>query len=51
MAGTSVVTTTYGTMDTVYGGMGSSDPPGWTIQTISSVAAVALYISEVLGTR
>ncbi len=52
MAGTSVVTTTYGTMDTVYGGMGVLGPtrmdyPG----TISSVAAVALYISEVLGTR
>jgi len=52
MAGTSVVSTTYGTMDTVYGGMGVLGPtrmdyPG----TISSVAAVALYIGEVLGTR
>lgn len=52
MAATSVVTTTYGTMDTVYGGMGVLGPtrmdyPG----TISSVAAVALYISEVLGAR
>jgi heat-inducible transcriptional repressor len=52
MAGTSVVTTTYGTMDTVYGGMGVLGPtrmdyPG----TISSVAAVALYIGEVLGSR
>lgn len=52
MAGTSVVTTTYGTMETVYGGMGVLGPtrmdyPG----TISSVAAVALYISEVLGAR
>ncbi len=52
MAGTSVVSTTYGTMDTVYGGMGVLGPtrmdyPG----TIASVAAVALYIGEVLGTR
>lgn len=52
MAGTSVVSTTYGTMDTVYGGMGVLGPtrmdyPG----TISSVAAVAMYIGEVLGTR
>ncbi|ORU96685.1 heat-inducible transcriptional repressor HrcA [Mycolicibacterium fallax] len=52
MAGTSVVTTTYGTMDTVYGGMGVLGPtrmdyPG----TMASVAAVALYIGEVLGTR
>lgn len=52
MAGTSAVTTTYGTMETVYGGMGVLGPtrmdyPG----TISSVAAVALYISEVLGAR
>ncbi|BBZ03727.1 heat-inducible transcription repressor HrcA [Mycolicibacterium chitae] len=52
MAGTSVVSTTYGTMDTVYGGMGVLGPtrmdyPG----TMASVAAVALYIGEVLGTR
>ena len=52
MAGTSVVTTTYGSSGTVFGGMGVVGPtrmdyPG----TISSVAAVALYISEVLGTR
>ncbi|WP_099023819.1 heat-inducible transcriptional repressor HrcA [Mycolicibacterium palauense] len=52
MAGTSVVSTTYGTMETVYGGMGVLGPtrmdyPG----TIASVAAVALYIGEVLGTR
>ena len=52
MAGTSVVSTTYGTMDTVYGGMGVLGPtrmdyPG----TISSVAAVALFIGEVLGNR
>ncbi|MCV7194761.1 heat-inducible transcriptional repressor HrcA [Mycolicibacterium brumae] len=52
MAGTSVVTTTYGTMDTVYGGMGVLGPtrmdyPG----TMASVAAVALYIGEVLGAR
>ena len=52
MAGTSVVSTTYGTVDTVYGGMGVLGPtrmdyPG----TIASVAAVAMYIGEVLGTR
>jgi heat-inducible transcriptional repressor len=52
MAGTSVVSTTYGTIDTVYGGMGVLGPtrmdyPG----TIASVAAVALYIGEVLGGR
>jgi heat-inducible transcriptional repressor len=52
MVGTSVVTTTYGTADTVFGGMGVLGPtrmdyPG----TIASVAAVAMYISEVLGSR
>jgi len=52
MMGTSVVSTTYGTLDTVYGGMGVLGPtrmdyPG----TIASVAAVALYIGEVLGSR
>jgi heat-inducible transcriptional repressor len=52
MVGTSVVTTVYGTPDTVYGGMGVLGPtrmdyPG----TIASVAAVALYIGEVLGGR
>jgi heat-inducible transcriptional repressor len=52
MAGTSVVSTTYGTIDTVYGGMGVLGPtrmdyPG----TIASVAAVAMYIGEVLGAR
>jgi heat-inducible transcriptional repressor len=52
MAGTSVVTTTYGSMGTVYGGMGVLGPtrmdyPG----TIANVAAVALYIGEVLGKR
>ncbi|MGK2881269.1 MAG: heat-inducible transcriptional repressor HrcA [Mycobacterium sp.] len=52
MAGTSVVTTTYGTLSTVYGGMGVLGPtrmdyPG----TIANVAAVAMYIGEVLGTR
>ncbi|HYB83556.1 MAG TPA: heat-inducible transcriptional repressor HrcA, partial [Mycobacterium sp.] len=52
MAGTSVVSTTYGTTGTVYGGMGVLGPtrmdyPG----TIASVAAVALYIGEVLGAR
>ena len=52
MVGTSVVSTTYGTAGTVYGGMGVLGPtrmdyPG----TIASVAAVALYIGEVLGAR
>jgi heat-inducible transcriptional repressor len=52
MVGTSVVTTTYGTADTVFGGMGVLGPtrmdyPG----TIASVAAVAMYIGEVLGSR
>jgi heat-inducible transcriptional repressor len=52
MMGTSVVSTAYGTIDTVYGGMGVLGPtrmdyPG----TIASVAAVALYIGEVLGAR
>jgi heat-inducible transcriptional repressor len=52
MAGTSMVSTAYGTSDTVYGGMGVLGPtrmdyPG----TIASVAAVALYIGEVLGAR
>ncbi|CAN5831023.1 heat-inducible transcriptional repressor HrcA [soil metagenome] len=52
MVGTSVVSTTYGTMDTVYGGMGVLGPtrmdyPG----TMASVAAVAMYIGEVLGAR
>ena len=52
MAGTSMVSTVYGSLDTVYGGMGVLGPtrmdyPG----TIASVAAVALYIGEVLGAR
>ena len=52
MAGTSVVTTTYGSSDVVYGGMGVLGPtrmdyPG----TIANVAAVATYIGEVLGNR
>lgn len=52
MAGTSVVSTAYGTSGKVYGGMGVLGPtrmdyPG----TIANVAAVALYIGEVLGTR
>jgi heat-inducible transcriptional repressor len=52
MAGTSVVSTTYGSLGKVYGGMGVVGPtrmdyPG----TIANVAAVALYIGEVLGTR
>jgi heat-inducible transcriptional repressor len=52
MAGTSMVSTAYGTPAIVYGGMGVLGPtrmdyPG----TIASVAAVALYIGEVLGAR
>ena len=52
MVGTSVVTTAYGRSGTVYGGMGVLGPtrmdyPG----TIANVAAVALYIGEVLGSR
>jgi heat-inducible transcriptional repressor len=52
MAGTSVVTTTYGSSGKVFGGMGVVGPtrmdyPG----TIANVAAVALYIGEVLGAR
>ena len=52
MVGTSVVTTTYGSLGTVYGGMGVLGPtrmdyPG----TIANVAAVAMYIGDVLGHR
>ncbi|OBJ71997.1 heat-inducible transcriptional repressor HrcA [Mycobacterium sp. 1274756.6] len=52
MAGTSVVSTAYGPSGTVFGGMGVLGPtrmdyPG----TIASVAAVAMYIGEVLGAR
>lgn len=52
MAGASVVSTAYGTSGKVYGGMGVVGPtrmdyPG----TIANVAAVALYIGEVLGSR
>lgn len=52
MIGTSVVTTAYGRSGAVYGGMGVLGPtrmdyPG----TIANVAAVAMYIGEVLGTR
>jgi heat-inducible transcriptional repressor len=52
MAATSVVSTTYGADGLVYGGMGVLGPtrmdyPG----TIASVAAVAMYIGEVLGRR
>jgi heat-inducible transcriptional repressor len=52
MIGTSVVSTTYGSLGTIYGGMGVLGPtrmdyPG----TIANVAAVALYIGEVLGSR
>jgi heat-inducible transcriptional repressor len=52
MAGTSVVSTTYGTMDTIYGGMGVLGPTRMDYpSTMASVAAVALYIGEVLGNR
>ena len=52
MAGTSVVSTAYGSSGKVFGGMGVFGPtrmdyPG----TITNVAAVALYIGEVLGNR
>ncbi|MDT5339207.1 MAG: heat-inducible transcriptional repressor [Mycobacterium sp.] len=52
MAGTSVVSTTYGSSGKVFGGMGVVGPtrmdyPG----TIANVAAVAMYIGEVLGGR
>jgi heat-inducible transcriptional repressor len=52
MAGTSVVSTSYGSLGKIYGGLGVVGPtrmdyPG----TIANVAAVALYIGEVLGTR
>ncbi|MCH9720954.1 MAG: heat-inducible transcriptional repressor HrcA [Actinomycetia bacterium] len=52
MSCTSVVTTTYGNAGTVYGGMGVVGPtrmdyPG----TMANVAAVAMYIGEVLGHR
>ncbi|WP_313674633.1 heat-inducible transcriptional repressor HrcA [Mycolicibacterium sp.] len=52
MVGTSVVTTTYGSAGTVFGGMGVVGPtrmdyPG----TMANVAAVAMYIGEVLGNR
>ncbi|TGD90686.1 heat-inducible transcriptional repressor HrcA [Mycolicibacterium sp. CH28] len=52
MVGTSVVSTTYGSSGTVFGGMGVLGPtrmdyPG----TIANVAAVAMYIGDVLGGR
>ncbi|KKW64682.1 heat-inducible transcriptional repressor HrcA [Mycolicibacterium elephantis] len=52
MSTTSVVSTAYGSAGKVYGGMGVLGPtrmdyPG----TIANVAAVALYIGEVLGSR
>ena len=52
MVGTSVVSTTYGTTGTVYGGMGVLGPTRMDYSgTIASVAAVAMYIGEVLGGR
>lgn len=52
MVGTSVVTSAYGSAGTVFGGMGVVGPtrmdyPG----TMANVAAVAMYIGEVLGNR
>lgn len=52
MVGTSVISTVYGSSGKVFGGMGVVGPtrmdyPG----TIANVAAVALYIGEVLGSR
>jgi heat-inducible transcriptional repressor len=52
MTRASVITTAYGAAGTVYGGMGVLGPtrmdyPG----TMASVAAVAMYIGEVLGNR
>jgi heat-inducible transcriptional repressor len=52
MAGTSVVTTTYGSSGTVFGGMGVVGPTRMDYpQTMANVAAVAMYIGEVLGNR
>jgi heat-inducible transcriptional repressor len=52
MQGTSVVTTAYGSMGTVYGGLGVLGPTRMDYAgTIANVAAVALYIGEVLGNR
>ena len=52
MLGTSVISTAYGSGDLVYGGMGVLGPtrmdyPG----TIASVAAVAMYIGDVISSR
>ena len=52
MVGTSVITCAYGSAGTVFGGMGVVGPtrmdyPG----TMANVAAVAMYIGEVLGNR
>ncbi|MDG3011839.1 heat-inducible transcriptional repressor HrcA [Rhodococcus sp. D2-41] len=52
MRGTSVISTGYGTADTIFGGMGVLGPtrmdyPG----TIATVAAVARYVGEVIGER
>jgi heat-inducible transcriptional repressor len=52
MLGTSVITSAYGSAGTVFGGMGVVGPtrmdyPG----TMANVAAVAMYIGEVLGNR
>ncbi len=52
MAGTSVVSTTYGSSGKVFGGMGVVGPTRMDYAgTIANVAAVALYIGEVLGAR
>jgi heat-inducible transcriptional repressor len=52
MVGTSMVSTAYGSSDIVYGGMGVVGPTRMDYAgTMASVAAVALYIGEVLGAR
>ncbi len=45
-----MVSTVYGTAIPIYGGMGVVSR-GWTIGTIFNVAAVMLYIGDVLGAR
>jgi heat-inducible transcriptional repressor len=52
MAGTSMVSTLYGSSGKVFGGMGVVGPTRMDYAgTIANVAAVALYIGEVLGNR